>query len=78
MDKTTDLARIDEHEKELNKLRAQYGWLHVTRVKLLMDLVFVCAYFSSMCGIDLRVSTLTRTRVTPYSIRLVQVQARKG
>ena len=44
MDKTADLARIDEHEKELNKLRSQYGWLQITRVKLLMDLVFVCEY----------------------------------
>lgn len=44
MDKTADLARIDEHEKELNKLRSQYGWLQVTRVKLLMDLVFVCEF----------------------------------
>lgn len=45
MDKTTDLAKIDDHEKELNKLKAQFGWLHVTRVKLLMDLVFVCRCF---------------------------------
>ena len=42
MDKTTDLAKIDEHEKELNKLKSQFGWLQVTRVKLLMDLIFVC------------------------------------
>jgi len=41
MDKTTDLAKIDEHEKELNKLKSQFGWLQVTRAKLLMDLIFV-------------------------------------
>jgi hypothetical protein len=44
MDKTTDLAKIDDHEKELSKLKAQFGWLQVTRVKLFMDLIFVCAY----------------------------------
>lgn len=42
MDKTTDLAEIDGHENELKKLKSQFGWLQVTRVKLLMDLIFVC------------------------------------
>jgi len=41
MDKTSDLARIDEHEKDLHKLKRQFGWLQITRIKLLMDLIFV-------------------------------------
>ncbi|KAF8319555.1 uncharacterized protein EI90DRAFT_2629500 [Cantharellus anzutake] len=37
----TDTAEIEEDEAELKKLKAQYGWLQVTRMKLLMDLIFV-------------------------------------
>ncbi|KAF8313439.1 hypothetical protein DL93DRAFT_2081144 [Clavulina sp. PMI_390] len=44
MDKTTDLEKIDEQEKELSRLKSQFGWLAVTRLKLLLDLTFVCAY----------------------------------
>lgn len=33
-------SKIDE--KELSRLRNQDYWLQVTRVKLLMDLIFVC------------------------------------
>lgn len=45
MDKTVDLAKLDLDEEELKKLKGQYGWLKVSRTKLLMDLVFVCMLF---------------------------------
>lgn len=35
--------KIDE--KELARLQRQDFWIQMTRLKLLMDLVFVCAYF---------------------------------
>lgn len=37
--------KIDE--KELGRLQRQDFWIQMTRLKLLMDLVFVCAYFRS-------------------------------
>lgn len=42
MEKSTDLAVLDEDEEELRKLKYQYGWLKVSRMKLCLDLVFVC------------------------------------
>ena len=43
MDKTADQDKLDADEVELQKLKSQYGWLKVSRTKLLFDLVFVCA-----------------------------------
>jgi len=37
-------TKIDE--KELTRLRNQDYWLQITRTKLLMDLIFVCAFTS--------------------------------
>lgn len=34
--------QVKAAEKELDKLRRQYYWLRVSRLKLLMDLIFVC------------------------------------
>jgi len=33
-------------EKELARLQKQDYWLQITRAKLLMDLIFVCEYFT--------------------------------
>jgi len=37
-------VQIKVDEKELEKYKRQYYWLRVSRLKLLMDLIFVCAY----------------------------------
>jgi len=41
IERSTGTSRDEEDEAELKKLRAQYGWLQVTKMKLLMDLIFV-------------------------------------
>ena len=33
-------------ERELKRLQRQDYWLRITRAKLLMDLIFVCAFIS--------------------------------
>lgn len=43
--------KIDE--KELARLQRQDFWIQMTRLKLLMDLVFVCAYCRSADSIHL-------------------------
>ena len=56
--------------KELARLQRQDHWIQVTRLKLLMDLIFVCE-----CDIfqhDVGVSSLPR-----HSIRRVRIEARK-
>lgn len=44
MEKSIELSRVEEDEEELKKLKAQYGWLRISRVKLFMDLIFVCKW----------------------------------
>ncbi len=46
IERSTGTSRDEEDEAELKKLRAQYGWLQITKMKLLMDLIFVCAFVS--------------------------------
>lgn len=41
-------SKLDE--KELSRLRTQDYWLQITRAKLLMDLIFVCASISHYRG----------------------------
>jgi len=41
IEKSIGGSRDEEDEAELKKLKAQYGWLQVSRIKLLMDLIFV-------------------------------------
>ena len=41
---TPRTSKIDE--KEMRRLHKQDYWLLITRTKLIMDLIFVCKYYS--------------------------------
>ena len=45
---TPNASKIDE--KELSRLQKQDHWLHISRVKLVMDLIFVCKFIKQ--GVD--------------------------